>query len=166
MYFAETKSLRIRGVQDSDLDKLVALYNDPRSSRTGLDYVVPQNEVALRKKLEEQTQKSLMYCILETKEPLEDGSNWAGATSIWVYRSPKNRDVALMIGLDAKFWGKGYGTYSNQQETLSTIKIDLVVGTEAMRWIVTHAFEQLDMHRITLFVVEDNPRAIALYQNL
>jgi RimJ/RimL family protein N-acetyltransferase len=39
-------------------------------------------------------------------------------------------------------------------------------GTEAMRWIVTHAFEQLNMHRVTLSVVEDNPRAISLYQKM
>jgi RimJ/RimL family protein N-acetyltransferase len=109
MYFAETKSLRIRGVRENDIDKLVDLYNDPRSSRIGLDYVVPKSQTVLRKKLEEQTQSSLVYSILETKESLEDGSNWAGATSIRENGSSKNRDVVLMIGLDAKFWGKGYG---------------------------------------------------------
>jgi RimJ/RimL family protein N-acetyltransferase len=39
-------------------------------------------------------------------------------------------------------------------------------GTEATRWIVNHAFEQLGMHRVSLGVIGDNPRAITLYENM
>jgi RimJ/RimL family protein N-acetyltransferase len=39
-------------------------------------------------------------------------------------------------------------------------------GTEATRWIVNHAFEQLGKHRVSLGVIGDNPRAITLYENM
>jgi hypothetical protein len=43
---------------------------------------------------------------------------------------------------------------------------DGLTGTEATRWIVNHAFEQLGMHRVSLIVLEDNVRAIRLYEKM
>jgi RimJ/RimL family protein N-acetyltransferase len=39
-----------------------------------------------------------------------------------------------------------------------------MAGTQATRWIVNHAITQLGMHRVSLIVLSDNPRAISVYQ--
>jgi hypothetical protein len=108
--FAETNQLRIRGYQESDCDKLVSLLNDPRSKRSGPEYVKPTSEVALRKDIPEMARHAFMFCILEAKQPLEDGNNWVGFISLRQQSSPKNRDAMFGIILDARHWGKGYGT--------------------------------------------------------
>jgi RimJ/RimL family protein N-acetyltransferase len=39
-------------------------------------------------------------------------------------------------------------------------------ATEVTRWVVNHAFTQLDMHRVSLIVLADNLRAISAYQTV
>jgi RimJ/RimL family protein N-acetyltransferase len=55
-------------------------------------------------------------------------------------------DVGIVIGERAD-WGRGY-------------------GTEAMRLLCRFAFEQMDLNRITLHVVEFNVRAIRSYERV
>ncbi len=52
--------------------------------------------------------------------------------------------VGISIG-DPKDWGKGY-------------------GTDAMRIILRYAFQELNLHRVSLDVFEYNPRAIRSYE--
>lgn len=57
-----------------------------------------------------------------------------------------NRNAWVGIGVGERaYWGKGY-------------------GTEVMRLISRYAFEELDLHRLSLTVFEYNPRAIRSYQ--
>jgi RimJ/RimL family protein N-acetyltransferase len=58
-----------------------------------------------------------------------------------------NHGNALVgIGLgEREYWGKGY-------------------GTDAMRTILKYAFTELNLHRVTLWVFEYNPRAIRSYE--
>jgi RimJ/RimL family protein N-acetyltransferase len=108
--FAETQHLRIRGYHESDIDKLAALIDDPRTQRTGIMNVVPQ-QYKLKKDLPDELTKKvyIMFCILEAKEPAEDGDTWAGFMQLLNLSSPKNRNVEFGIALNAKFWGKGLG---------------------------------------------------------
>jgi hypothetical protein len=39
-----------------------------------------------------------------------------------------------------------------------------MLSQEATRWIVGYGFEQLALHRVSLIVLADNPRAIELYK--
>jgi hypothetical protein len=109
MAFAETTSLRIRGYRASDLDKIVALFNDPRTQRGDPGYVVPGSETKGRKEVEEFVPQLLMFCVLEAKTPLDDGSDWVGVCTLKNRGSPKNRNSMFGICLDVKFWGRGYG---------------------------------------------------------
>jgi RimJ/RimL family protein N-acetyltransferase len=43
---------------------------------------------------------------------------------------------------------------------------DGVPATEATRWTVNHAFTQLNAHRVSLQVLGDNTRALALYKKV
>ena len=57
----------------------------------------------------------------------------------------QSRRATLAIVLPAEHHGKGY-------------------GGEAIRLLLKYAFEQLNLNRVTLNVIEDNLRAIALYE--
>ena len=57
-----------------------------------------------------------------------------------------NGDAYVGIGIgESDFWGKGY-------------------GTEAMQLVLRYAFQELNLHRLTLNVFEYNPRAIRSYE--
>jgi RimJ/RimL family protein N-acetyltransferase len=111
--FAETANLRIRGLQESDTDNLVALISDPRTMRGNPAYVVPAGEVDTKKKIPEIPGRSLLFCILEAKIQPEDGHNLVGFVSLSTHYAPKNRNAMFGIVLDARHWGKGYGTSFN-----------------------------------------------------
>jgi RimJ/RimL family protein N-acetyltransferase len=117
MTFSETARLRIRGYRESDLDKLVTLFSDARTMRGSPMFVVPKSEMKHKSELPELFEKSPMGCILETKEPLEDGNEWVGMVLLMANGTPKNRDVHLGIALDARHWGKGYGICLRHQRS-------------------------------------------------
>jgi RimJ/RimL family protein N-acetyltransferase len=57
-----------------------------------------------------------------------------------------NQAAWLGIGIgDRAAWGKGY-------------------GSEALRLVLQYGFEEMNLHRVTLTVVEYNERAIAMYE--
>ncbi|KAH9998013.1 acyl-CoA N-acyltransferase [Russula vinacea] len=51
------------------------------------------------------------------------------------------------IALKREWWGKG-------------------IGTEITRWLVNHAFRKLAVHRVTLNVLANNDRALAMYKRV
>jgi [ribosomal protein S5]-alanine N-acetyltransferase len=60
--------------------------------------------------------------------------------------SLKDRHARLVIGIfDRRFWSHGY-------------------GTEAIRLILRYGFDNLGLHRVDLFVLEINHRAIRCYE--
>ncbi len=68
-----------------------------------------------------------------------------GFVGLWNLSWPHG-DCMVGIGLgEPEYWGKGY-------------------GTEAMRLVLRYAFVELNLHRVTLFVFDYNPRAIRSYQ--
>jgi RimJ/RimL family protein N-acetyltransferase len=164
MSFAETSNIRIRGYRESDLDKLVALLDDSRTSRSGPGYVLPKGEATLKKEFPEMLGKMFMFCIIESKEPLEDGSNFAGIMQLLNNGSPKNRAVMLGICLDHRFWGRKIGeelfVWGHEADER------VALGTEATKWIVDHAFKQLGMHRVVCFCLRTDDRLLNMYVDL
>jgi RimJ/RimL family protein N-acetyltransferase len=55
-----------------------------------------------------------------------------------------NRRCELGIGIGRDFWGKGF-------------------GQDAVRTVVDYAFEHLNMNRVELYVLADDPRAVGAY---
>jgi hypothetical protein len=68
--FAETERLRIRGYRESDLDRLVAIFSDPRKRRGDPEAVVPESETKWRIALPAIVAKRLMFCILRRKKAM------------------------------------------------------------------------------------------------
>ena len=56
-----------------------------------------------------------------------------------------NRRCELGIGIGRDFWGKG-------------------IGQDAVGTLVDYAFEHLNMNRVELFVLADDPRAVGAYR--
>ena len=59
----------------------------------------------------------------------------------------KRHECSLSIALKREWWGKG-------------------IGTEITRWLINHAFGKLAVHRVTLKVLSNNDRALALYKRM
>jgi RimJ/RimL family protein N-acetyltransferase len=172
MSFATTEHLNLRAYRDSDIDLLLALWNDPRVQMTGTnDYNVPRSTKWATDVLVEQMQSSLLAVIIEVKEvPLDsvrpesgvacprnvrrpgDEDRWPDDEKFVGYLllqmgTPKNRDANLAIALLPGWWGHGF-------------------GTEAVRWGVNYGFHNLGLHRVSLAVMDGNERAIQLYKNV
>jgi RimJ/RimL family protein N-acetyltransferase len=92
--------------------------------------------------LEEQKNEELFFLIRTLEEDLTIGL--IGLDGIqWVHG-----DAWVGIGLgEREYWGKGY-------------------GTDAMRILLRYAFEELNLHRLSLSVFEYNSRAIRSYEKV
>lgn len=76
--------------------------------------------------------------LLEDEKPI-------GFTSLWnLHWDSGDGWVSIALG-EPEYWGKGY-------------------GTEAMRLLLRYAFTELNLHRVTLFLFEYNPRAMRSYE--
>lgn len=92
--------------------------------------------------VEEQKSDELFFLIRTLKEDRAIG--FIGLDGIrWVHG-----DAWVGIGLgDRDYWGKGY-------------------GTDAMRILLRYAFEELNLHHLSLSVFEYNSRAIRSYEKV
>lgn len=160
----------MREYRDSDLDLLLALWNDPQVQSTGTrDYSTPKTTRWAMDVLVPQLQNSLLAVMIELKELPPDffvdhpagsrRSRIQGEQGRWPdddkfvgylllqMGAPKNRDATLAVALFPYWWGRGF-------------------GKEAVRWAVDYGFRNLGLHRVSLVVMDGNERAIRLYKSL
>lgn len=151
--FATTERLILRGFVESDTERLLEMYNDPQVSRTAtLGYVRPYAGEK-GKDFVKSHHNALIHLIIERKvgngpPPADvdesDKDTWVGHLCIFGGEG-KNRDGGYGIAMLRKWWGHGF-------------------ATEATRWTVAYAFEQLGLHRVSLGLVASNERALRVYQ--
>lgn len=136
--------VRLRAVEKFDLPLFVEWLNDPEVSQ-GLAMFTPLSmaeeedwfDGTLKRPVEE---RPLCIEIQEEDEWRLIGNS--GFFSIdWRNRSA---ELGIFIG-DKAYWDRGF-------------------GTEVMNLLLRHGFSTLNLHRITLRVFEDNPRAIRAYE--
>lgn len=86
-----------------------------------------------------------VYLVIETLDTPEPVA--IGAIELRQV-SPEHRsaDVGILVG-DRAYWGRGY-------------------GTDAMRALCRFAFEEMDLNRIELHVLEMNTRAVRSYERV
>jgi RimJ/RimL family protein N-acetyltransferase len=136
--------IRLRAITREDLPLFVEWLNDPEVTH-GLMHFLPmsiEDEVdwyeGMRK--QPQAERPLMIDILteEGWEPIGD----CGLFGIdWRIRQA---EFGIVVGAK-QHWDKGY-------------------GTEAIKLILQHGFNTLNLNRIALRVYENNPRAIRSYE--
>jgi RimJ/RimL family protein N-acetyltransferase len=136
--------IRFRAIERADLPHFVDWINDPEVRR-GISSYLPLSLVR-----EEQWFEAMLKSPIEEHPfamDIREGEAWILAGSVglmhidWISRKA---EIGIMIG-EKRFWNKGY-------------------GTEAMRLILKHGFETLNMHRLYLRVFSDNPGAIRAYE--
>lgn len=136
--------VRLRGMEKGDLPVFVRWFNDPEVRRN-LMIVQPlsmgQEEKwyadMLAKPVEEQP-----LCI-EIKQ--DEGWFLIGNTGFLnINQHDRSAEIGITIG-EKQYWNQGF-------------------GTDAIRLMVGHGFENLNFHRVYLQVYETNPRGIRCYE--
>jgi len=128
--------LHTRWMRDSEFVRL--LDADPARLLS-----VDKNKEWYEKNLVEEQKNDELFLLIQTLEEDRtigliglDGIRWT------------HGDAWVGIGLgEREYWGKGY-------------------GTDAMRILLHYAFEELNLHRLSLVVFEYNPRAIRSYEKV
>lgn len=138
-----TERLLFRAYKASDLDNLLALYNDARVATWVTEgFVVPRNPENFDRMMY-LVKESIMFCVLEELE----GGAFVGFTAILPVTEHKNRNATFGIALAQTSWHKGY-------------------GWEVGNFMVDYAFRWMASHRVSLTVFEGNDRAIELYKRM
>jgi len=139
----ETERTVLRPFEPGDSDLLFNLYNDPEIQALAFtDYVAPRLEKWIKEMSSSHDNFPGFLGLVEDKETRA----FVGHVSLTI-ASTKRRDCSFGIALKREWWGKG-------------------IGTEITRWLVSHAFGKLAVHRITLKVLANNDRALAVYKRM
>ena len=137
------KKVRLRPVERDDLPRYVEWFSDPEVRRhllVPLPFSLAQEERWFENLLGRLERQTDVILAVETADGVHIGS--VGLHTInWKNRSA---ELGIMIG-DKRYWGQGYGT--------DTIHALLGVG-----------FREMNLHRISLRVNEDNARGIRCYE--
>ncbi|EGN97995.1 hypothetical protein SERLA73DRAFT_182813 [Serpula lacrymans var. lacrymans S7.3] len=124
------------------MDDILQLWNDPLVLPSATSDTVVPHSPKFKDVLRETFEKAAIWVIITLKETGE----FMGYSCIHIIM-PKNRNGMFGVCLLPQYWDKGY-------------------GTEASKFVVDHSFRWLNLHRVSLDVHGDNPRAIAVYQKL
>jgi len=136
--------IRLVAVEREDLPLFVKWINDPEV-RQGLELYLPMSLAQEEKWFEnmlERPQESQPLTI-----EVRDGDGWVKIGNMGLFdfhHRARRAEVGIMIG-EKSYWNQGY-------------------GTEAIRLMLKHSFETLNLNRIMLQVYADNLRAIRCYE--
>jgi RimJ/RimL family protein N-acetyltransferase len=138
------KRIRLRHVERDDLPKFVQWLNNPEVIR-GLALRFPlsvEEEEGWFDGILKRPNEERPLCI-EAKD--EKGWRLIGNSGFFSVDWPnRSAEFGIFIG-DTGYWDQGY-------------------GTETVQLLLEHGFSTLNLHRITLRVFADNPRAIRVYE--
>lgn len=137
--------VRLRGLEREDLPLFVNWLNDPEVRHNLLMYI-PLSMGQEEKWYENMSSAPIEEHPLVIEVNTTEGWKAIGNTSIinidWHSRCA---EIGIMLG-EKSFWNQGY-------------------GREAMRLMLQHGFDNMNLNRIFLRVFETNPRAIRCYEH-
>ena len=140
------KNVRLRAIEREDLPRYVSWFNDPEV-REGLNQFLPMSLVEEEKWFEEllnrePVEKPFAIDVLE-----DDAWVHVGGAGLFSFdHQASHAELGIVIGAK-KYWDRGH-------------------GTNIVRLLLRHAFDSLNLHRVSLVVFESNPRAIRVYKKV
>ncbi len=140
------KRIRLRGIEKEDLPRFVEWLNDPEVT-AGLTFIFPvssREEEAWFSALAERSPEERPFAV---ERRTKNSWRLIGSTELRDFdKIARSAEAGIMLG-DKSVWNQGY-------------------GTEAMRLLLKHGFETLNLNRIQLRVYEFNHRAIRTYEKI
>ena len=136
------KLVNLRAVERKDLEEIMKWVNDREVTKYLSAFLYPVSRAEEEKFLERamshnDTEKNL---VMETKE-----GDYIGQISLhkidWKNR---NAELGIVIG-NKEYWGKGY-------------------GTDAIKILLNHAFNQMNLYKVYLRVFDYNQRGVRCYE--
>ena len=141
------KRIRLRAVEQSDLDIFCRWINDPEITENLL-LVYPMSQVEEARWYENMLQQppSNHVMVIDIQTEKQPDSWQAIGNCGFINFDWRNRsaEIGIMIG-EKQFWDQGY-------------------GTDATLVLLKHGFETLNLHRIWLQVYSKNKRGIRAYE--
>ncbi len=138
--------IRIRSVEESDLPLFMEWINDPEVIE-GLRVFLPMSMWEEKEWFAALAKRPPAERPLCVEIPEAEGWRLIGNASFFNTDPIAHAaEIGIMIG-DKSVWGQGY-------------------GTEMMRFLLKHGFENLNLNRIQLYVYEKNERAIHVYEKV
>jgi len=136
--------IRFRAAEREDLPTFVAWINDPEV-RAGISLYLPMSMASEEKWFENMLERhpDEQPLVIEARH----GKGWKtiGNCGFFDINSHyRSAEFGIMIG-EKSMWNQGY-------------------GTEAVKLLLRHGFETLNLNRIMLRVFENNPHAIRTYE--
>ena len=133
----------LRNLEDSDKDILKNLINDEQTSRNIVGWSKPISSVEHDLWFVNLKNDSNFRYIIADKSKIEKAYGNAIISRIdW-----KNRGCSIDIKLSQEFQGNGY-------------------GTETITLLIKYTFEELNMHRIFVNILEYNNQSIRLFEKM
>ncbi|WP_411953847.1 GNAT family N-acetyltransferase [Alkalibacillus sp. S2W] len=140
-----TQRISLRKVEKNDAEKYHKWRNDTDvmfSTNPSLDLYSFEDTKDFVENVLMDNSSSKSYIIIDRKNEIT-----IGVTSL-INIDYKNRNAESIIDIGEKeYWGQGY-------------------GTEALNLLLNYAFQELNLHRVSLKVFSFNEKAIRLYQKL
>ena len=138
--------IRLRAPERSDIPSFVKWFNDPEVTE-GLFTAFPVSTATEENWFENMIKRPMREHPLTIE--IKQGEEWLaiGNTGFASFDdTARSAEVGIVIG-EKEYWNQGY-------------------GTEAMRLMLKHGFESLNLHRIMLRVYAYNKRAIRSYEKV
>ena len=134
--------VRLRALEEDDLPAISTMFNDPDVLRF-MDSVTFPEPLAGTRSWWERTRTNSSARIFGIETIGGEVVGCCGLESI----SARDRSALLGIWVGKPFWGKGY-------------------GTDAVRILCRFAFREMNLQRVTLHVLETNPRGRRSYEKV
>ena len=141
----EGEKVTLRGLEINDVDELMKHWNN-KEVRRFLHNITPnsrQEEIEwIKNTWKRRQQGSYVYGIIDKESNL-----YIGNIELIIENPRSNRGELGIAIFNQRYWGKGY-------------------GTEALKLLIEHSFNDLNLNSIQLSVLETNERAIACYKKV
>jgi len=139
--------IRLRAAEKEDIPLFLGWVNDEKVAEN-LPFLMPISQFEEEDWYESMMKKpaSEHALVIEIKDEKNKGSYIPIGNCTFFHINWRNRstEIGIMIG-EKSFWNKGY-------------------GTETMRLMIKHGFNNLNLYRIWLRVFPDNKRGIRAYE--